>query len=78
MDHLKDYRSHGVVSMSTYHQYIQQLKDENRYLRQEMYQVPLYSSEWNANQREIRANMEEIRTMEQLIASDITELEKAI
>ena len=64
--------------MSIYHQYIQQLKDENKYLRQEMYNLPVYSQEWNSNQREIRANMEEIRIMEQLIASDITELEKAL
>ena len=64
--------------MSAYHQYIQQLKNENKYLRQEMYNLPLYSPEWNSNQREIRANMEEIRIMEQLIASDITELEKAL
>lgn len=64
--------------MSIYHQYIQQLKEENKYLRQEMYNLPVYSQEWNSNQREIRANMEEIRIMEQLIASDITELEKAI
>ena len=64
--------------MSIYHQYIQQLKDENKYLRQEMYNLPVYSPEWNSNQREIRANMEEIRSMEQLIATDITELEKAI
>ena len=62
--------------MSTYHQYIQQLKDENRYLRQEMMILPAYSPEWNSNQREIRANMEEIRIMEQL--QYITELEKAI
>ena len=64
--------------MSAYHQYIEQLKNENKYLRQEMYNLPLYSPEWNSNQREIRANMEEIRIMEQLISSDITELEKAI
>ena len=64
--------------MSAYHQYIDQLRDEIRYLRQEMYNLPVYSPEWNSNQREIRANMEEIRIMEQLIASDITELEKAI
>jgi len=64
--------------MSAYHQYIEQLKDENRYLRQEMYNLPVYSPEWNSNQRAIRANMEEIRIMEQLIASDITEMEKVI
>jgi len=64
--------------MSAYHQYIEQLKDENRYLRQEMYNLPVYSPEWNSNQHEIKANMEEIRIMEQLIASDITELEKAL
>ena len=64
--------------MNAYHQYIQQLKEENKYLRQEMYNLPVYSQEWNSNQREIRANMEEIRIMEQLIASDITELEKAL
>ena len=64
--------------MNAYHQYIQQLKEENRYLRQEMYNLPVYSPEWNSNQREIRANMEEIRIMEQLIASDITEMEKVI
>lgn len=61
-----------------YFKYIQQLKDENRYLRQEMMILPAYSPEWNSNQREIRANMEEIRIMEQLIATDITELEKAL
>jgi hypothetical protein len=64
--------------VNAYHQYIQQLKEENRYLRQEMYNLPVYSPEWNSNQREIRANMEEIRIMEQLIASDITEMEKVI
>jgi len=64
--------------VNAYHQYIQQLKEENKYLRQEMYNLPVYSQEWNSNQREIRANMEEIRIMEQLIASDITELEKAL
>ena len=64
--------------MNAYHQYIQQLKEENRYLRQEMYNLPTYSPEWNSNQHEIRANMEEIRIMEQLIASDITEMEKVI
>ena len=64
--------------MNAYHQYIQQLKEENRYLRQEMYNLPVYSPEWNSNQHEIRANMEEIRIMEQLIASDITLLEKVI
>ena len=64
--------------MSAHHQYIQQLKDENRYLRQEMYNLPVDSPEWYSNRREIRANMEEIRIMEQLIASDITEMEKAL
>ena len=64
--------------MSAYHQYIDQLRDENRYLRQEMYNLPVYSPEWYSNRREIRANMEEIRIMEQLIASDITEMEKTI
>ena len=64
--------------MNRYEEYIAQLKDENRYLRQEMYNLPVYSPEWNSNQHEIRANMEEIRIMEQLIASDITEMEKVI
>lgn len=64
--------------MSIYHQYIQQLKDENKYLRQEMFLEKPGSRVWLANQQEIRANMEEIRIMEQLIATDITELEKAI
>jgi len=64
--------------MNRYEEYIAQLKEENRYLRQEMYNLPVYSPEWNSNQREIRANMEEIRIMEQLIASDITEMEKVI
>ena len=64
--------------MNRYEEYISQLKEENRYLRQEMYNLPVYSPEWNSNQREIRANMEEIRIMEQLIASDITEMEKVI
>ena len=64
--------------MNRYEEYIAQLKDENRYLRQEMYNLPAYCPEWNSNQHEIRANMEEIRIMEQLIASDITELEKAL
>ena len=64
--------------MNRYEEYIQQLKEENRYLRQEMYNLPVYSPEWYSNRREIRANMEEIRIMEQLIASDITEMEKAL
>jgi len=64
--------------MNRYEEYISQLKEENRYLRQEMYLEKPGSRIYTANQREIKANMEEIRIMEQLIASDITEMEKVI
>ena len=64
--------------MNRYEGYIQQLKEENRYLRQEMFLEKPGSRIWTANRNEIRANTTEIQVMEQLIASDITELEKAI
>lgn len=64
--------------MNPYQDYIAQLKEDNRDLRQEMFLEKPGSRVWLANQQEIRANMEEIRIMEQLIATDITELEKAI
>ena len=64
--------------MNRYEGYIQQLKEENRYLRQEMFLEKPGSRIWTANRNEIRANTTEIQVMEQLIATDITELEKAI
>ena len=64
--------------MNRYEEYIAQLKEENRYLRQEMYLEKPGSRIYTANQREIKANMEEISITQALMQSDITLLEKAI
>ena len=64
--------------MNRYEEYIAQLKEENRYLRQEMFLEKPGSRIYTANQREIKANMEEISITQALMQSDITELEKAL
>lgn len=64
--------------MNRYEEYISQLKEENRYLRQEMYLEKPGSRIYTANQREIKANMEEISITQALMKSDITLLEKAL
>jgi hypothetical protein len=64
--------------MNRYEEYIAQLKEENRYLRQEMYLEKPGSRIYTANQREIKANMEEISITQALMQSDITLLEKAL
>ena len=64
--------------MNRYEEYIAQLKEENRYLRQEMYLEKPGSRIYTANQREIKANMEEISITQALMKSDITLLEKAL
>ena len=64
--------------MNRYEEYIAQLKEENRYLRQEMYLEKPGSRIYTANQREIKANMEEISIAQALMQSDITLLEKAL
>ena len=64
--------------MNRYEEYISQLKEENRYLRQEMYLEKPGSRIYTANQREIKANMEEISITQALMQSDITLLEKVI
>jgi hypothetical protein len=64
--------------MNRYEEYIAQLKEENRYLRQEMYLEKPGSRIYTANQREIKANMEEISITQALMQSDITLLEKVI
>lgn len=64
--------------MNRYEEYISQLKEENRYLRQEMYLEKPGSRIYTANQREIKANMEEISITQALMQSDITLLEKAL
>jgi hypothetical protein len=64
--------------MNRYEEYIAQLKEENRYLRQEMFLEKPGSRIYTANQREIKANMEEISITQALMQSDITLLEKAL
>lgn len=64
--------------MNRYEEYISQLKEENRYLRQEMYLEKPGSRIYTANQREIKANMEEISITQALMQSDITLMEKAL
>lgn len=64
--------------MNRYEEYIQQLKEENRYLRQEMFLEKPGSRVWLANQQEIRANTTEIQVMEQLMKSDLTLMEKTL
>ncbi len=64
--------------MNRYEEYISQLKEENRYLRQEMYLEKPGSRIYTANQREIKANMEEISITQALMKSDITLMEKAL
>ncbi len=64
--------------MNRYEEYISQLKEENRYLRQEMFLEKPGSRIYTANQREIKANMEEISITQALMQSDITLLEKAL
>lgn len=64
--------------MNRYEEYIQQLKEENRYLRQEMFLEKPGSRIYTANQREIKANMEEISITQALMQSDITLMEKAL
>jgi len=64
--------------MNRYEEYIAQLKEENRYLRQEMYLEKPGSRIYTANQREIKANMEEISITQALMQSDITLMEKAL
>lgn len=64
--------------MNRYEEYIAQLKEENRYLRQEMFLEKPGSRIYTANQREIKANMEEISITQALMQSDITIMEKAL
>ena len=64
--------------MNRYEEYISQLKEENRYLRQEMFLEKPGSRIYTANQREIKANMEEINITQALMQSDITLMEKAL
>jgi len=64
--------------MNRYEEYIAQLKEENRYLRQEMFLEKPGSRIYTANQREIKANMEEISITQSLMQSDITLMEKAL
>lgn len=64
--------------MNRYEEYISQLKEENRYLRQEMFLEKPGSRIYTANQREIKANMEEISITQALMQSDITLMEKAL
>ena len=64
--------------MNRYEEYIAQLKEEHRYLRQEMFLEKPGSRIYTANQREIKANMEEISITQALMQSDITLLEKAL
>lgn len=64
--------------MNRYEEYIQQLKEENRYLRQEMFLEKPGSRVWLANQQEIRANTTEIQVVEQLMKSDLTLMEKTL
>ena len=46
--------------------YIAELEEENRNLREEMFDMEPHSPEWNRNRREIKANMEEIAIMKQI------------
>lgn len=64
--------------MNPYQDYIAKLKEENRYLRQEMFLEKPGSRIWLANQQEIRANTTEIQVMEQLMKSDLTLMEKTL
>ena len=64
--------------MNRYEEYIAQLREENRYLRQEMFLEKPGSRIYTANQREIKANMEEISITQALMQSDITLMEKAL
>ena len=64
--------------MNPYQDYIAQLKEEIRYLRQEMFLEKPGSRVWLANQQEIRANTTEIQVMEQLMKSDLTLMEKTL
>lgn len=64
--------------MNRYQVYIAQLKEEIRYLRQEMFLEKPGSRIWTANRNEIRANTTEIQVMEQLMKSDLTLMEKTL
>lgn len=64
--------------MNRYEEYIAQLKEENRDLRQEMFLEKPGSRIYTANQREIKANMEEISITQALMQSDLTLMEKTL
>ena len=66
------------MEMNRYQEYIDQLRKEIRYLRQNMEIEKPGSREWLADRREIKANMEEISITQALMQSDITLLEKVI
>jgi hypothetical protein len=60
--------------MTEREKYVEQLKAENRALRQEMYEEKPYSAAWQALRREITANNEEIAIMEDTLITYEKEL----
>lgn len=62
--------------MNPFQEYINQLTEETRYLRQEMFLEKPGSRIWTANRNEIKANTTEIEIMKQLMKSDLTLMEK--
>ena len=64
------------ANVNPYQEYINQLTEETRYLRQEMALEKPGSRIWTANRNEIKANTTEIEIMKQLMKSDLTLMEK--
>jgi len=62
--------------MNRYQEYIDQLRKEIRYLRQNMEIEKPGSREWLADRREIMASLEDIKIMKELMASENAEQEK--
>jgi len=55
-----------------------QLVEQNRQLRQEMFTQKPGSRDYIMNQQEIKANIEEIETMKKLMETDLTIMEKTL
>ena len=64
--------------MNPYQEYMNQLVEQNRQLRQEMFTQKPGSRDYIMNQQEIKANIEEIETMKKLMETDLTIMEKTL
>jgi hypothetical protein len=64
--------------VNPYQDYMNQLVEHNRQLRQEMFTQKPGSRDYIMNQREIKANIEEIETMKKLMETDLTLMEKTL